>query len=116
MTEGEYWSKHLRPALLKESQLEPWVLWKHCDRFTDGILDFSLSLGKHTEWYELKIYPREETAKQKYYRLKIGDGAHLIVINANLCSYSFDGVSEFFDYPRRTVRSLSARIVMSTYE
>lgn len=116
MLEGRYWSSMLRPTLIKERALRDWIIWKHCDRFTSGILDFSLSLGKHTEWNELKIEPREEESLQRYYRERIGSGAHLIVVRKDLLAYKFD---DTFYGPFRTkmyaVRSLSATIVMSTY-
>lgn len=116
MKEGRYWSEKLRPALLRERSLKDWVLWKHCDRFSAGILDFSLSLGKHTEWYELKIEPRQETALQKFYRKRIGDGAHLITVRKDLCGYRFDNDGARFRTARETVTSLAAAIVISTYD
>src|SRR6266568_7287577 len=115
MTEGHYWSSKLRPALLRERALKDWTLWKHCDRFTAGILDFSLSLGKHTEWYELKIEPRKEEPLQKYNRKRIGVGAHLIIVQKDLKGYAFDKEVMRFSTPRDVVVSLAAAIAMSTY-
>jgi len=115
VTEGRYWSEKLRPALFKERALKDWTLWKHCDRFSSGILDFSLSLGKHTEWYELKIEPRRETALQRYYRKRLKDGAHLIIVQEDLKGYAFDKEVMRFNTSRDVIVSLTAAIVMSTY-
>lgn len=51
-TESDLTQKLLQAIRLKQPT---WTIIKHCDRFTTGIPDFSVSLGLHTIWVEVKL-------------------------------------------------------------
>jgi hypothetical protein len=84
MLEGEFWSKRLGPALRKHPALSDAVIIKHSNYLMGGVPDFSVSIGKHTEWFEVKIHPNVPTKLQAYYLERLGDGGHFITVEKNL--------------------------------
>ena len=83
MLEGEF-SRKLLAALRKHPALAKAVIWKHSDRFTSAILDFSVSIGPRTHWFELKIHPNRPTKLQAYYLKRLGKGGHLVTVEKDL--------------------------------
>ena len=79
MKEGDF-TRRLLAVLRKHPALKEAVVWKHNDASTGGIPDFSVSIGKHTEWFEVKIAPNEPTELQAYYLGRLRDGGHLITV------------------------------------
>ena len=102
MLEGKYWLTKLRPEIICHSALRDWLVWKHCDRYTEGILDVSISRGKITLWFELKILPRPTTSVQANTLKKLGEGAYLIKVAKDLKCAAIEGVTtyDFCRYPR----------------
>lgn len=79
MTEGEF-SRKLLKALRTHPALQEAYIVKHANWVAGGVPDFSVSIGKHTEWFELKIHPNKPTRLQAYYLKRLGAGGHLVTI------------------------------------
>ena len=95
MLEGKYWLTKLRPEIICHSALRDWLVWKHCDRYTEGILDVSFSRGKITLWFELKILPRLTTSVQANNLKKLDEGAYLIEVAKDLKGAAILGVTTY---------------------
>jgi|SRR5208282_1013397 len=82
MLEGEF-SRKLLAALRKHPALAKAVIWKHNDASTKGIPDFSISIGRITFWFEVKMEGNSCTKLQGYNLQRLRDGGCLIVASAN---------------------------------
>jgi Holliday junction resolvase len=89
MLEGEF-TRKLKSAL--ERRAQSWVVVKHCDRFSRGIPDLSVSQGSMTLWIEVKMDPEMPTKIQGYYLRKLHHGGALV------CA-SHDGKMAMFTNP-----------------
>ena len=83
MLEGEF-SRKLLKALREHPALAEAVVWKHADRFNAGFPDVTITIGKHTEFFELKIHPNRPTKLQEYYLRRLGAGGHLVTVEKDL--------------------------------
>ncbi len=83
MLEGEF-TRRLVRALRAHPALAEAVVWRHIDRFTAGEPDISVSIGKHTEHFELKVHPNKPTKLQSYYLKRLGAGGHLVTVAKDL--------------------------------
>jgi len=81
--EGEF-SRKLLAALRKHPALAKAVIIRHVNQFQAGVPDFSISIGKHTEFFELKIHPNRPTKLQAYYLKRLGEGGHLVTVEKDL--------------------------------
>jgi len=50
--------------------------------WTRGIPDFSVSLGRTTLWFEVKVWMNKPTKIQAYFLKRLGAGGFLIVADA----------------------------------
>lgn len=71
MNEGKFTAKllkHLRQAMPEA------VIFKHADKYTAGIPDFSITLDGITTWWEVKRYPRplDKIQRETLRRLQYG--------------------------------------------
>jgi len=92
MLEGEF-SRKLLAALRKHPALAEAVIIRHVNQFQAGVPDFSISIGKHTEFFELKIHPNRPTKLQTYYLKRLGAGGHLVTVDKKLIWAALDGNS-----------------------
>jgi hypothetical protein len=91
MTESAFTSK-LLAALRKDPLLKDCgaVIFKHCDRLTAGIPDFSITVkGRYTTWWEVKVMPNGLSKIQKYYIDKLKPAAHVLWVDGN--KFHLDG-------------------------
>ena len=77
MQESKFTQK-LMKALRAHPQLHSAVIFKHNDRSTRGIPDFSISIGVRTLWFEVKVNPNQLTKIQNYFIAKLNLGASVI--------------------------------------
>jgi hypothetical protein len=81
MLESTYWRTKLRPLLVRHIALQHEALVvKHCSPYQSGLPAFSVTLGRHTEWFELKIAPNMPTKLQLWTLSRLGDAGHLITV------------------------------------
>jgi len=80
MLEGAYWGKKLRPLLTKHQALRDAIIIKHANHYSGGLPDFSITLGRCTHWFELKMYPNTPSKLQALMLEQLGDGGHLITV------------------------------------
>jgi hypothetical protein len=84
MLEGAYWRKKLRPLLVNHVALKHEALVvKHASPYASGLPDFSVSIGKHTEFFELKMHPNVPSKLQLWTLSRLGDAGHLITVFKN---------------------------------
>lgn len=79
MTESAFTRKLLR-ALRSHTVLKDAVIFKHADRFSAGIPDFSVTVNGRTTWWEVKVNPNQPTKLQSYFLTKLGSSAFLIKV------------------------------------
>jgi len=77
LQESKFTQKLLK-ALRSHPQLHSAVIFKHNDRSTRGIPDFSISIGVRTLWFEVKVNPNKLTKIQNYFIAKLNLGASVI--------------------------------------
>lgn len=77
MREAEFTRKLLR-ALRSRDTLKDAVIFKHADRFSAGIPDFSVTLNERTTWWEVKVKPNTMTKLQSWFLAKLGATAFCI--------------------------------------
>ena len=65
-TESQFTARLLR-ALRAHPALRDAVIWKHNDRTTRGIPDFSMTINGRTTWWEIKVGDNRLTKIQKYF-------------------------------------------------
>jgi hypothetical protein len=90
MKEGDFWIKKLRPALLEIFGKRA-VIIKHNQYYGAGIPDFTVTIGKHTEWFEVKVFPNEPTKLQAHMLEALGAAGHLITVTKDLREVCLDG-------------------------
>jgi hypothetical protein len=83
MTESQFQGKLLRALRSHAALRNKAVIYKHNDRFSAGIPDFSISIGYRTLWLECKMYGNIPTRLQNYYLKKHGDAAAIITCSKN---------------------------------
>lgn len=77
MTESQFQTKLLR-ALRSHTALKNAVIFKHADRWSAGIPDFSVTLNERTTWWEIKVKPNTMTKLQSWFLAKLGATAFCI--------------------------------------
>lgn len=77
MTESAFTAKLLK-ALRSHAALKDAVVWKHADRISAGIPDFSVTVSGRTTWWEVKVKPNVMTKLQSYYLAKLHPCGFLI--------------------------------------
>jgi len=77
MTESAFTSRLLK-ALRSHAALRDAVIFKHADRFSAGVPDFSVTVGCRTTWWEVKVKPHVCTKLQSWYLAKLGACAFVI--------------------------------------
>jgi hypothetical protein len=73
VTESQFTAKLLRALRSHTALREAWIV-KHNDRTTSGIPDFSISVGRITLWFEVKIWGNELTKLQQWTIKQLGKG------------------------------------------
>jgi len=77
MTESQFQSRLLK-ALRSHPALKDAVIFKHSDRFSRGIPDFSVTVNARTTWWEVKVAPGKTTKIQSWFLAKLGACAFVI--------------------------------------
>lgn len=82
-------------ALKSSTALRNAVIFKHSDRFSAGIPDFSVTVNGNTLWVEVKMWPNTPTKLQEFYLKKLAASAVVVVAakNGKLGYLSQDGCS-----------------------
>jgi len=80
MTES-FFTRKLLKALRSHPALLDAVIWKHNDASTGGIPDFSVSWGRVTLWFEVKLGRNIPTKLQRWALGKLRDGGILISVS-----------------------------------
>lgn len=83
MREGQFQLKLLRALRSHATLRDRAVIYKHADRFSAGIPDFSISIGYRTLWFECKMYGSVPTKLQDYYLKRHGDAAAVVTCSKN---------------------------------
>lgn len=78
MTESQFTAKLLK-RLREHELLSRAVIWKHCNQFTRGVPDFSITVSTRTHWYEVKKFGNAPTEIQNYYLNRIGPLAAFVI-------------------------------------
>ena len=77
MTESQFQGRLLR-ALRAHPSLKDAVIFKHSDRFSSGVPDFSVTVGCRTTWWEVKVAPNKTTKIQSWFLAKLGACAFVV--------------------------------------
>lgn len=112
MTESQF-TRKLLAELGKHPALKQAVIWKHADRFTAGVPDFSVSIGKHTLWIECKMSPKVPTKLQRYYLDRLRDGAIVVIARDNGRNATLWRGLEFEIYPFNELVEAIVRLVVN---
>ena len=94
MQESKFTQKLLK-ALRSHPRLHSAVIFKHNDRSTRGIPDFSISIGVRTLWFEVKVGKNNPTKIQAYFLKKLSTGA-VLLRNSGAITWFTD--NEYFEF------------------
>ena len=83
-------TRQLMPKLraVVEKQLGG-VVFKHNDFYTAGVPDLTITLGRATTWFEIKVAPNTATKLQMYYLSKL-KRSYLVVKHKEFYTLSFE--------------------------
>lgn len=109
MRESEF-TQRLLKALRAHPAMKDAVIFKHNDRSTRGIPDFSISIGMKTLWVEVKKHGNSPTKIQSYFISKLRDGCLIIVHRIDIVSIQQQGSFELYR-PEEAVESIVRRMV-----
>lgn len=78
MTESQFTQRLLREL---RRRMPDAVIFKHNDRTTGGIPDFSITVGGKTTWWEVKVYPNKLSTLQMETLRRLGSACAYLVIS-----------------------------------
>ncbi len=109
MTESAFTRKLIAALRKTEALRDAWIV-KHNDATTGGVPDFSVTVGRHTEWFEVKLHPNRPTKLQAWTLEKIGAGGHVVTLGKYGNWTGLDGMCDVYHHSSTIFDRLVERI------